>query len=96
MRRMSFRPGGIGGPGDDGQGGATTSRTTPSGMTVQAPFRVGAAPGAAGANARGPLYWAPYFRNFTPVSQWRIVFVALAVAYVSGYHVTIGRLRVRI
>lgn len=97
IRRMGYRPGGIGGPGDDGQGGGTTARTLPSGLTVQAPYRVPSSPAAAGGpSGQGPLRWAPYFRNFSAKTQWRFVWVTLAVAYVCGYHVSIGRLRVRI
>ena len=94
---MTYRPGGIGGPGDDGQGGGSTARTMPSGLTVQAPYRVGQSPAAAGGPyGQGPLRWAPFFRNQSPRMQWRYIMVALALAYIAGYHVSIGRLRVRI
>lgn len=96
VRRMSYRPGGIGGPGDDGQGGGATARTLPSGLTVQAPYRVGASPAAGAGSGAGPLRWLPVARDYSPQTQWRLIWLGLAVAYVCGWHASIGRLRVRI
>lgn len=92
---MTYRPGVVGGPGDDGQGGGSTARTLPSGLTVQAPYRVGATPGTGAAGA-GPLSWLPILRNYSPQSQWRFIWLALAIGYVCGYHLSIGRLRIRL
>lgn len=92
IRRMTSKRGGVGGPvaqpGSPGNQADVQPRTLPSGLTLARPYRVGQSPAAASTTST----W------FNPQSLmfWRYVFLGLALAYVMGYHVSIGKLRVRL
>lgn len=96
MRRALYRAGGVGGPvptaGSPGGYGAQQSRTLgspnmPSGLKVQPAYRVGRAPGGDGRSH-------PYLDLSRPQS-WRNLGALLAVAYVGGFHLTLGGVRIR-
>lgn len=91
VRRMTSRRGGVGGPvyqpGSPGNTSDAQARTLPSGLTVAKPYRVGASPAA--------LKRSPWLDPST-IMFWRWVFLGAALLYVAGYHLSVGRLRVRI
>lgn len=97
MRRAAYRAGGMaaGGPAPGGGGPGNTvayqgrtqgSPGLPSGLSVAPPYRVGKAPGAGGGHP---------FLDFSRPQTWRNAGALLAVAYVTGFHITIGGIRVR-
>jgi hypothetical protein len=98
MRRATYRAGGVGGataaPGNPGNVATAQPRTLgapdmPSGLRVQPPYRVGTAPRGQGGPGTHP------YLDFTRPQAWRNVGALFAAAYVGGFHLTLGGVRIR-
>lgn len=76
--------------------GAAPRTTGDGGTALLRPafsFKSGVAmPGAGGAAAGGH----GAFFDLSSVASWRLIFVGLAVAYIIGFHASLGRIGVRV